>query len=341
MRGSTPHRISLILWVLVVVTVAAVSSGSDGFSQQAAPEPLQLEAKIPLGNVSNRIDHMAVDVRRHRLFVAELGNNTVGVVDLDARKVVHRISGLSEPQGIAYVASNDSLYVANGGDGSVRIFRGANYAPAGHIDLGEDADNIRVDTAANRLLVGYGNGAIAVVGLPSNSKGKDFALRAHPESFQLDSAKPRIFVNIPNVRSIAVLDSHTGEQRSNWSMKYGANFAMALDHERQRVLVVFRRPAKFVAFSEETGATVGEADTCGDADDLFLDQKRNRVYVSCGAGFLDVLAAQEPAYARLARIPTVGGARTALFVSEIDRLLLGVRARFGEPASIWVYRAAP
>ena len=51
-------------------------------------------------------------------------NSGIGVVDLDAQKVVHRLSGLKEPQGVAYVQGNDSLYVANGGDGSVRVFRG-------------------------------------------------------------------------------------------------------------------------------------------------------------------------------------------------------------------------
>jgi YVTN family beta-propeller protein len=340
MDGNTPRYTSLILVRLIAVAAAAlfVLAGSDALPQQTAPHPLQLEAKIPLGTVRGRIDHLAVDVPRRRLFVAELGNNTVAIVDLDARKVIHRISGLSEPQGVAYVASNDSLYVANGGDGSVRIFRGADYVPVGRIDLGDDADNIRVDTATSRLLVGYGKGAIAVIRLPANSRDIDFPLEAHPESFQLDSEKSRIFVNLPDAEAIAVVDSHTGEQRAYWAVKYAANFAMALNPERQQVLVAFRRPAKFEAFSEENGATAGEADICGDADDLFLDRKRNRIYVACEAGFLDVLTAQEPAYPRLARIPTVSGARTALYVPEIDRLLLGVRARRGNPAAIWVYR---
>ena len=87
---------------------------------------MTLEAKIPLGDVSGRIDHMAIDPKRQRLFVAELGNNTVGVVDLKERKVVHVITGLKEPQGVAYVPSSDMIYVANAGDGSVRIFRADN-----------------------------------------------------------------------------------------------------------------------------------------------------------------------------------------------------------------------
>ena len=77
---------------------------SDAFAEPGA-SVLQLEAKIPLGNVAGRIDHMAVDLARRRLFVAELGNDTVGVVDLGAQKVIHRIAGLKEPQGVAYVLS--------------------------------------------------------------------------------------------------------------------------------------------------------------------------------------------------------------------------------------------
>src|SRR5580704_15688929 len=104
--------------------------------------PLVLEAKIPLGEVSGRIDHLGIDAKRQRLFVAELGNNSVGVVDLAASKVLHRIAGLSEPQGVAYVPFADSIFVANAGDGSVHILRGDDLAPIGRIELGEDADNV-------------------------------------------------------------------------------------------------------------------------------------------------------------------------------------------------------
>ena len=86
--------------------------------------PLQPQAKIPLGNVKGRIDHLAVDLARQRLFVAELGNNSLGVVDLKTRKFARRITGLREPQGVGYVVSTDTIYVANAGDGSVRLFRG-------------------------------------------------------------------------------------------------------------------------------------------------------------------------------------------------------------------------
>lgn len=252
-----------------------------------------------------------------------------------------RITGFKEPQGIAYVESRDSLYVANGGDGSVSVFHGPDYTSVGRIELGADADNIRVDSAQHRLLVGYGAGGIAAIDLVNNAKTASFPLRAHPESFQIDDASQRIFVNTPDARSITVLNKGTGQQGTKWEMPYGANFAMALDNERHRVLVAFRNPAKLVAFDKNNGSLVGEADLCGDADDLFLDPKRSRIYVTCGAGFIDVLDTGGQAFGRLARIPTVSGARTGLFVPEIDKLVLGVRARLGEPAAIWVYGPIP
>lgn len=310
-------------------------------AQTADTGLLQLETKIPLGSVGGRIDHMAVDLARHRLFVAELGNNTVSVVDFELRKVVHRISGLSEPQGVGYAQVNDALYVANGGDGSLRVFRGPDYAAAGVINLGDDADNIRIDTPSNTLFVGYGNGAIGVIDPRSNVNSQALQLTAHPEAFQFAPTTQQIFVNLPNAHSIAVLDTSAHRVVTSWPVPYRGNFPMALDPERKRVLVVFRNPAKFAAFDWRTGELVAQRDTCGDADDLFVDQKRNRVYISCGAGFIDILRSDDPKYAQLGHIRTVMGARTSLFVPEINRLFLAVRAQFHEPASIWVYRTAP
>src|SRR5690349_15269817 len=90
----------------------------------AGAEPLALEAKIPLGGVRGRIDHLAYDAGRERLYVAELGNNSVGIVDLKNRRVVRSVQGFEQPQGIGYEPATDTVYVANAGDGSVRLYRG-------------------------------------------------------------------------------------------------------------------------------------------------------------------------------------------------------------------------
>jgi hypothetical protein len=116
---------------------------------------------------------------------------------------------------------------------------------------------------------------------------------------------------------------------------------MAVDAHEHRVMVVFRNPARLVVFGTGTGKREASLETCRDADDVFVDAQRRRVYVSCGEGVIDVFAQAGGGYERIGRIPTVAGARTSLFVPANDRLYLGVRATASEPAAIWVFRPHP
>jgi len=330
------------LALLALSGTLALLAAQDQTTTQGDTAGLRLEAKISIGNVSGRIDHMAIDLARQRLFVAELGNNTVGIVDLNSRNVIRNLAGLKEPQGVAYLPATDTLYIASGGDGSVRQFRGPDYTAAGQIDLGDDADNIRLDIPANQIVVGYGSGGLAVIDAASSRKVADIPLSAHPEGFQLDQGRNRIFVNLPRAQAIAVVDGRSGKQTASWPTKIaGGNFPMALEQDAQHALVAFRNPAKLGAFSMDDGHLIASPDICGDADDLFVDAKRRRVYISCGEGFLDVLDSAQGAYRRVSRIATVAGARTSLFVPEMDRLMLAVRASGQEAAAIWVFQPMP
>jgi YVTN family beta-propeller protein len=317
---------------LLAISATAATSAENA--------PMQLETKIPLGDVAGRIDHLAFDAKRGHLFIAEFGNNTVGVVDPAKRAVVHRITGLSEPQGVAYLEAQDTVYVANGGTGAVHLYRGNDFTERGRIALGSDADNIRFDAKDARLLVGHGRGALAVIDPSANKPIASYALKAHPESFQIDAGSNRIFVNLPDAHAIAVLNRSTGKRVAQWSMDHAGNFAMALDRDQPRLFSVFRKPAKLAGFATDTGQTIAEVDTCGDVDDLFIDAKRQRIYVICGEGFVDVLDLQDK-LRRLAQIPTIEGARTGLFVPELDRLFVAARARGSEPAAIWVLEPGP
>jgi hypothetical protein len=82
-----------------------------------------------------------------------------------------------------------------------------------------------------------------------------------------------------------------------------------------------------------------KVETCGDADDMFVDAKRRRVYVSCGDDFLDVFDANP--YKPVDRIPTIKGARTSLLVPDIDHLFVAARGTAEAPAAVWVFRPDP
>jgi hypothetical protein len=327
-----------------IIAAAALWSAAGPCDLAAKPTTLVLERSIALQGVSGRIDHMAVDLRRHRLFVAELGNGSIDAIDLAAGAVIRRIQGLKEPQGLAYAPETDVLAVASAGDGSVRLFRGAELSPAGILNLGDDADNIRLDPRAGNFVVGYGNGALAVIDPGHVAVLRRVPLKAHPEGFQSDPNTGRAFVNVPDAREIAVVDLDAGRQVASWLLPdLRSNFPMALDPARAVVAVVFRHPARLALFDARKGAAIITAETCGDADDVFFDRQRSRIYVSCGEGGLDVWREDGRQLRRLEAVRTAPGARTSLFVPEWDRLFVAARAGFGgigREAAILVLRPA-
>ena len=310
-------------------------------SLMAAQAPLVLVRSIDLPGVEGRIDHLAVDLDRNRLFVAALGNNSVEVVDLAAGTRTRSLGGFHEPQGLQSVQDQNIVAVANGGTGNLQIVSGATLQSVGTVPLSDDADNVRYDKSAKRLYVGHGSGALAVIDATNWHVLGTIPLAGHPESFQLESAGPRVFVNVPDAGHVAVVDRQAMKVLTTWPVVGAAsNYPMALDEARHRLFLGCRRPAAMLALDTDSGKRVASVETVGDTDDLFYDSKRQRLYVSGGEGYIDVFQAADPDHpTRITRITTAAGARTSLFVPDQNRLYLAVPHRGAQTAQIRVYEA--
>ena len=182
--------------LVILFCSATLAFGQEG-------QPLHLEKTIELPDVQGRIDHLSIDVKGQRLFVSALGNNTVEIIDLKAGKRANTIHGLQEPQGVLYVPTANRIYVANDKDGSVRIFDGTTLKPLKALEYGDDADNLRYDSAKQHVYVGFGSGGLGEFDT-DGQKISETKLDAHPESFQLEKNRPRIYVNLPKSFEIVV-----------------------------------------------------------------------------------------------------------------------------------------
>lgn len=301
-------------------------------------EPLRLQKTIPLPDVQGRIDHMSIDVKTHRLFIAALGNNTVEVIDTAQGKRIHSIPGLREPQGVLYLPDVNRLYVANGDDGTLRIFDGSSYELIKSIKLGDDADNVRFDADKKHVYVGYGSGALAVVN-EDGTKVAEISLDAHPESFQLEKKGPWLFVNLPKSRKVAIVDRTKGSVVTTWGTGGAlSNYPMALDEDDHRLFIVCRLPARLLVLDTNTGKIIEKLPVIGDSDDVFYDRGGKQIYATGGEGGISVYQ-QEDAdhYTEIAKLPTVKGARTSFFSPDLKQLFVAVRRQGSEPAAIRVY----
>ena len=192
------------------------------------------------------------------------------MVDHAGGKVLRTLIELSEPQGVGYEPTTDTVYVSNAGDGSIRILRGGDLSAVGRVDLGDDADNVRVDAGRNRVLIGYGAGALAVFDPATRAKIADVRLTAHPESFQIDG--DRAFVNVPDARLIEV---RTPVRRDAQALVYaraqgrpGVEIASLFHDRREEVRVERWQPNASVVLDVPGGGEFlvldGGFDECGE-----------------------------------------------------------------------------
>jgi len=307
------------------------------------PRPLVLTEAIPTPGVQGRFDHFGFD-GKNQLFVAALGNHSVEVIDISARVRARSITGIPNPQGVVYAPDAKKLFVASS-KGTLRIFDGSSFELVKEIDFHGDVDNLRYDGVAHRVYVGYGDdetGAIGTVDALTNERlPEEYKLGAHPESFQVEATGPNIYVNLPDLKQIAAINRKTGAI-ARWPMTLRHNFPMALNESEHRVMVATHEPPRFAVFDTNTGRSVAELPCVQDADDVYYDSGRKRIYIPGGEGYISVFQeADADHYQLLAKVPSTLGARTAGYFGKgrkgFDRFFLGVPARADHGAEIWIY----
>ena len=212
----------MLVWRKALQFVGIVSALSLAPGCSAAPRmvaatdpssPLKLERAISLPDVAGRIDHLALDVAHGRLFVAEYGNGTVDEIDLASGRRLGRIVGLHEPQGVAYLDRLDEIVVACG-DGSIHLYTAADRHEVAKLDLGDDADNVRIDSRNGHVIIGYGGGGLAIIDPAKHAILSRVSLAGHPEEFRLRAS--RAWINIPDRGAIVVAAVDSGAVLSSW-----------------------------------------------------------------------------------------------------------------------------
>lgn len=304
-----------------------------------AQQPLSKLRELPLPNFEGRLDHMAVDLTQHRLFIPGIRTDQVLVLDLATGKELHRISGLSEPQGLLFLPASNHLFVANGGTGNVNLYDAGTYTLLQTISLKGDADNIRLDPSTGNVLVGYGEGdhsGIAILNQTGAVTGI-IPLINHPESFQLDPAHDRIYINIPSSNKIVLAQLSSHQLLAD--LPAHGNFPMAVSPDGHALFTGERHPGHLAQYDTETGKLTVSLPLADDCDDLFLDPATHLLLASSGSGDVSIYKLGEHDHLTPAgSVPTAPGARTSLLVPDLRQLLVAAPAAGSEPARILVFQ---
>jgi DNA-binding beta-propeller fold protein YncE len=312
----------------------------------ADPLPLERVRTIALKGPAGGLDHLALDVKRGRLFVANTVNGSLDVVDLKAGKLLKQVPGQGQIRGIDYDSGSDRVFVGNGNGGICNIFEGESYELLRSIALGDDADNVRYNSRTNRVYVVHADKELSVIDAKDYSIRQPIALPTSLGAFKLESARPRMYVNAKNDGVIAI-DTQDDRIIDRFSVApAGVNAAVAIDEPNHRLFVGCRKSPSLIVMDSGSGKVVASVPIPGDVDDVSFDSSRKRIFASCGEGAIAVIRQiDSDRYESIGTIATVAGARTSIFSPESGHLYLAVPRRRDRPnqegPEVWVFQSRP
>jgi hypothetical protein len=324
-------------------TATAPKSGPGSVAKTvpAEPErPLVLTGAVTVDGPKGGFDHFASG--GGRLFVSER-DNAIFVFNGGSDRTIAEVPA---PQGLAFSPEANKLFVGSA-QGKLYIYDGTSFNLITAIDFPGGADNLRYDATTKRVYVGSGNdektGAIVAVDAMTNQRlDEEYRVGDEPESFQLEKSGPNIYVNVPELKQIVVINRIT-KGITRWPLNgITLNFPMALDEADHRLFVGTRSPARLAVFDTNSGRRVAMLPGAVDSDDLYYDADRKRIYMPGGEGFIFVFQMTDPDHYRLlTKVPTALGARTAGFFGATSkgqsRLYLAVPAHGSQSAEIRVF----
>jgi hypothetical protein len=338
------------LWIFALTSAFCTAPAVPAMAQT---QPLRLVQTIPLPDVHGRIDHMDVDIKGQRLFVAALENGSLEVVDLRAGKSLRSIPGFKKPQGIAFAPSLNKIFVASGDDGKVRVFRADTLDLLDTIDLELGPNRILYDSRKSVLYVGYGGkdagkdyGEVGIIDAKKDKLIADVQVAAHPAQLLLDKSGKRLFCFVSPSSKIQVIDTKKRKLIATWPVGSERPGDGAYDGASNRLLIGTRQPPQMIAMDAAAGKEVSSLPTVDGMDGVYFDAQHRRVYVSGGrdaeTGFIYAYQQKDADhYELIAKLPTRQGAGTSLWVPELNRYYVGAPSHDAEEADILVFEAQP
>lgn len=297
---------------------------------------------IQLKGAEGGLDHVIVDAKNQRLFLANKANNTLDIVDLKTNALVQQIEGQQGVQGVAYAADLDRIFVSLGAGGFCNVFDGKTYKLLKTIKFKDDADNVRYLPRNHTVYVAHAESALGVIDANSFDVKADIKLPASAEGLQPESVRPRLYLTTPQPSQVVVINTDKNEVIGRFPVKGAGNkaYAVAVDEVNQRLFVACRKVPAVVVLDSDSGKEMARVTIPDGVDDIHYDADRKRIFASCGEGFVAVIKVVDANHYELVeKLPTVKDAKTCYFSPTEGKLYVAVPRQPGkEGPEIRVYQ---
>lgn len=277
-------------------------------------------------------DYLFSDDSSSRLYVSH--GSQVQVVDEVTGKQIGKISDLKGVHGIAIAPKLNKGFISTKTDNSVTIFNTETFEVIKKVEMtGTSPDAILFDKFSQKVFVfnGHSNNA-TVLDAATNEIVATIKLSGNPEFSQTDG-KGKIYVNLEDASSIAVINATTYAVESVWPLAPGTEpTGLTLDNKTHRLFSVCANKLMIVT-DAETGKVIANLPIGEKVDGAGFDPESKCAFSSNGDATMTVVKEDEnDQFSVVANVPTQKGARTIAVNKKSHHIYLPA-ADFETPAA--------
>src|SRR5882762_11030446 len=221
MRRTMKNALTAVPFTIILLILSV-----PGHSQ-SVQDPLRLVQTISIPGVEGRFDHLAVDLKGKRLFLAAQAHRSVEVFDLAAGKRIHSIEGIGAPHAERYVPASNELLVSVGdeAEGALKILKGDTFETLATFKILVDADGITYDPVTQYVYIenggkDAGNTEYCLVSVIDTANRKNIGdIRvdgAELEAMAVEHSGTRLFVNVKTLKQVGIIDRNKRQVISTW-----------------------------------------------------------------------------------------------------------------------------
>jgi len=273
---------------------------------------------LPAHAKDGGFDHAAVHLPTGRVYVAHTANDAVDVIDIEARKHVASIPGLSAVAG-ALVAEPDLVFTSNRGENTVGIFHAVDAPPVDRIVVGIRPNGLAYDPRRGRLLAAHvgdpavpGSCTVSVVDVRTRERMADIAVAGRTRWTVYDPVADAFHVNIADPPQIVVVgsDDPVGIRRVV-AIPHAGPHGLDIDVGRRRLFCACDAGV-LLEVEADSGEVLATEAIAGVPDVVFFNAALRRLYVAIGEpGVIEVF--DTAPLRRHETVATEAGAHTLSF----------------------------
>src|SRR5262249_7360416 len=244
---------------------------------------------LPAHSKAGGFDHAAVDESTGRIYVAHTANDAVDIIDVEARKYVGSIGGLTGVAGALVVPGRNLLLTSNRGENTIGIARLDDATSVHKVPVGIRPNGLAYDPLRGRVLVAHvgdpgipDSCTVSIVDVVSRERIADVRVAGRTRWAVYDPVADVYHVNIADPPQIVIIGAGDPVYiRRVVPIEHAGPHGLDIDVAGRRLFCACDAGV-VVEIEADGGEALRAEPIAGVPDVVFLDVGLHRLYVAVG-----------------------------------------------------------